>query len=725
MNRDRTAAARGRGGPESGAGPARVALFGFILLQVFQAVVRAQPPGPPPLQPPLPTDLAPLQLPPEPVQPGPLGPAVLEPEPPASEELNLESIMAALPEGMQAEAEEMEAWLYSELGHHIRAREAAEVILEETPGSYLAHLVLAMTHHYAESNLPRALFHLERARQLFERRHGPTPASGTPWRWHIILLKELAVLHGDLERYPEQLAIIARYNELYEPDLVAERAWPLMKLRRFREARLAAELGLATDRYEQRKIALNALCAIEFEAGDDQKSYRACGRALEDARQSDLFASSVDLTNLAEAARALFKLDEAESLALEATRTSSQSWYANPWLELSELYLRAGRFQQALRALREIQHYRARRPPHARHADRNEVQRALAAFLLAAGRPRDAMNITARALAAPDRRSHASRDPLQDRMVLALLDRRARLSAAERWRERAAVEPLHRAAFSRLRALWLRLTAWRSAQQVRRLLQGEKRLVGAFRIGTSRSAVTPPWLLGDLAEVLGAGVAGEALRRARRDDPRPGAGAYYDALGAEVHARWGEPARARALARAALGSLGERESMLRARVMAAAARAAGSSGNVEDLLGYVESALFLDPGVFRRLDLRIPVRIDAAGGELAQRAAELLAGSRRLLVAQPGLVLRVRASGSGATACLLGRRRSEPLGCGELPPGDGWDAAAAAASLYISFHRDAFAPRVDLTRADINAIVGGERMVDDQLKSVLQESDSP
>ena len=40
-----------------------------------------------------------------------------------------------------------------------------------------------------------------------------------------------------------RLAFIARFNLLYEPDMLADRAWPLMKLGRYKEARDAAAQG--------------------------------------------------------------------------------------------------------------------------------------------------------------------------------------------------------------------------------------------------------------------------------------------------------------------------------------------------------------------------------------------------------------------------------------------------------------------------------------------------
>jgi hypothetical protein len=57
-----------------------------------------------------------------------------------------------------------------------------------------------------------------------------------------------------------------------------------MKLGRFEEARMSARQGIASGDPEQIRIALNALCAIEFEAGNDRASYSACRQALDYGR---------------------------------------------------------------------------------------------------------------------------------------------------------------------------------------------------------------------------------------------------------------------------------------------------------------------------------------------------------------------------------------------------------------------------------------------------------
>ena len=107
---------------------------------------------------------------------------------------------------------------------------------------------------------------------------------GSPWLWHARMLLETASLQAELGMHEERLATLDRYNERYQPEQIAERAWSLMKVGRTEEARRVANLGLATNDPMQIEIALNALCAIEFEAGEDGRSYEACRQALEYGR---------------------------------------------------------------------------------------------------------------------------------------------------------------------------------------------------------------------------------------------------------------------------------------------------------------------------------------------------------------------------------------------------------------------------------------------------------
>jgi tetratricopeptide (TPR) repeat protein len=614
-------------------------------------------------------------------------------------------------------AAEIEAFTQVEEGKYVRARELAERILAKDKSSFVAHMVLGLAQHYGEDNLPRSLFHLDRALALYEQRFSNRPGPDAPQGWHKVLLRELADVHGDMEHPARRLALIARYNELYDPDMIAERAWSLMKLGRYQEAHLAAELGLSTQRIDERVIALNALCAIEFEAGNDGQSYEACRRAIEDGYLTGS-VSAVDLTNFAEASRSLFKLDEAERVSLEAT-TARASWYGNPWMDLAELYVRQGRFAEALAALKQVREYRKQRPPHVRDADRNELRRVLASFLLALAKPEQAFEVTGRAIAAPERRAHNSRDPAQDRTVLALLDRRGRRMDAELLLEQAATEPFYRRPLAWARALYLRLQARQSGALVQRLLADDARLVGSFRIGTASAAIMPPWLVGELCEVLGPGVVAQAIARAHSRDHREGAGAYYDAVAAEVAWASDEPAKAGKLADRSLAQLGPSEVLLQARVMAIAADAALARGQMAVARARYDDAFQRDPGIFRRLEIPVAVEIRSSGGGVARDAAEMLERSPRFESRRGGLGLSVRVNGSSADVCLSGVQGAQ-IACAQVDATRKPKDTNIAAYVAQETLRQLFAPRLDLSQTEINSLDGQNLNSRDALKTLFQ-----
>lgn len=603
-------------------------------------------------------------------------------------------------QGAEATDEETTAFELTMEGQYIRARAVAQTILRTHRDSYVAHYVLGLVQSYAEADFPRALFELNTALHLYEAKHGRTPTADAPWKWHSRLLRALADVHNNLEHYSERLAILDRYNQLYRPHIIADRAWSLMKLGRFAEARAAAREAIASGDDREESIALTSLCAIEFEAGHDGASYDVCRRALENAREHGENVT-VELANFGEASRSLFKLAEAEETIRDAT-TAGVTANGNPWMDLGELYTREARFLEAFHALKQVPAYRMQRPAEYRDADRNETRRALAAFLLVIGRPEDALRITEKALVSPDRRAHQSRDPIQDQTVVALLDREARLMAAEMRMERAATEAWWRWPAAYTHASWLRFQAWMSGRRVAALLADNDHLVGAFRIGTSHSAVMPPWLVSDLVHILGAGVTTEAIARARRFDQRPHASAYYDAFAAEAAFVDGDEERALRLASRALAELPEEEVLLRARVQAVAASACMESSNRSAAAAYYDAAFQTDPGVFRRLGMSVPVRVAGDSDALAP----VLSSPRVHRDDSAPLMLRAERGSREGTVCILGQDGTV-FGCGAPERG------------AHTFNDSVFAPRISLSQSDVTSLDGSNRVGRDPLRDLM------
>jgi tetratricopeptide (TPR) repeat protein len=617
---------------------------------------------------------------------------------PSSAQLDEIVAKAATP-GLFATPQELEAfWAFSE-GKRVRARELASKVIAESPNSYVAHTVLGEVEHVAEANFPRAVYLLKRALNLFELAHADQIDTSNTWRWHSRILRKLAYAQGEMENHQAKLDLLERYNELYEPDYHAQRVWPLMKLGRFQEAREAAQLGMESGNPRQQQIALNALCAIEFELAQYAESYEACGRAVNHALNSETPLDTVDLINFAEASRALFKLDEAERISLQAT-DHSVAWYRNPWSELAELYIRQARLGEALSALREVPLYRTKRPVHVREADRNENRRALASFFIVMGRSEDALRVTSKALLAPDRRNHTSRDPMQDRSLIALLDRKAHLLAAQQALEQAVGSSFTKRVSTRIDAYWHQIQAWMSGKRAVKAVSQQDRLMGSFRIGTSDAAIMPPWMVGDFISLVGPSTVSAAIEAARMTDQREGSAAYYKAFTAEAALAAGESVSPRQLMTEALTELGPSERLLRARLQAQLAQISMDLGDYDSASEDIQRTLEIDPGVFRRLDMKIPVSLQTGGGEIADIIREGLGRSPRLQIMASPLSVRISSDSSSAQACLITPSGSI-LGCGKA---EASDTDNLADEVLQSFHQRLFSPKVDLSQIDANAL---------------------
>lgn len=603
--------------------------------------------------------------------------------------------------GLRSTDAEQALWSLVFAGRFVDAREAAQKILAVDPRSYVAHLSLAIVHHQGEANFPKALRHAKEARRLFEAQEHPRDP--TTYRWHILILSQLAAAHYEVGQHAERLEVMKELEELHGVGRRSDRAWSLMKLGRVDEARAAVREALASGDPQEEEIALNAQCAIEFEAGDEEASYRACKEAVDARRRRGALPLLVDLTNYAEAARALFRFEEAEAALVEASKLREPS-YGNPHRDLADLYLRAGRFAEAAAAVRRIPEVRALRPASMVDSDRAEVLRTTAALLILGGRPEDALEMTDEAIRRPDRRSHQSRDPAQDIAVAALLDRQARLAVAERIVEEAVPGNIFERLWAKARAAFQRLLAYRSARKAIDALAGEERVTGFLRIDSAKAAIVPPWLVGDLAELVGPGVVRAAADRAQAVDARRGIEGYLEAVRAEAAFVEGDEARFETHASRALEVLPRGERMLRARLDGERAIFACRRAVDARCAWHLGAVMDVDPGLFRRLGFAVPVKLEGASS--GEELAEILSRSPRFDVRGAGLLLRI----TGRASACLGSPDGQVFDCVE-----GSDPADAARKLQ----REAFAPRVGLERIGIDSLEGGPGVSRDPLGPLL------
>lgn len=643
----------------------------------------------------------------------------------------------------------------------IGARTKAEEVLRGNPRSILGHFVLGCVLYKAEGSLARAMYHLGRARELYETRWSAVARpAGAPWPLHRETLLEIQALAGQMELHEYQLEIIGYHDYLYDPDLLGERVWPLMRLGRFDEARAYAERAMRSRYPHQQSLGRNGLCALEGEARRRTAHFEACKAAYEAAlaerERGGENALAVHAYNAVLGALAAGRFDTARELATAATSRLEHT-PANPWRLLVLLDLEEGRIQEAAAGLGSMERWRRAQPASLRDEDRAWTEVVFATVLLVVGEAETGLRLVDRAIAQPDRRGLTSGGQERALGAHVLLRMALRRLHAEREAERASARGWLRRLGRVPEMVGERAQNIADAERVRSVLADEDRLVATFRPYVQGGlAPLPVWLVGELVRVLGPGVAAAALARARAAEAevdRQRLEPYFEAFEAEVRLEAGDETRAVALATRALERLPAREVLLRARTMLVGAEAARRIGRGATALRWLEEVMGIDPGAVRRLGLALPATMRTRGGALAAEAAERLERSPRLREG-PGFQVTVAQSREGGQdaleLCLLspaGRR----LQCGgatrrRVPIDE--DAAATAdagvggaperptpdrtrpetddelvARAIDEFHREVFAPAVRLDSIDTTSLDGrvttGQRVARERLQQLV------
>lgn len=614
-------------------------------------------------------------------------------------------------------------------GKLITARAKAEEALRQDPESVTAHFVMGTVLHEAEGALARAMHHMVVARQLFEQRYGVDPGPDAPRSFHQLLLQSTQRLAGQMERFDEQLRLIALHDALYDPDLHGERAWTLLHLGRFDDARASARTAIDSGTPWVRSLGLNALCAIEGEAQKRQEFYDACLAALDDGRADNELRKreglspspiAVDAYNASNAAFSILRFDEVEKLALEGAR-SPETTVANPYRILVGLYSSEGRLSEAVSAAHEMQRWRMRLPASLRDQDRAETDAMLASLLLVFGEVEAASRLISRAIERPDRRGMISSKHEQAASGHALLRRALERLKGELAAERASAEGIFDRAKSALAGSGARVMSLPDDERIAGMLADDERLRGTFRMRVGGGIIAPEWLFGDLIEVLGAGVVSVAVADARAfEGDSPELAGYFDAMDAEIALARGKEQEAARIARKAVEALPKAEMLLRARVAAVGAEALRRRGDLAASLPLFQRAMELDPGVLRRLGFALPAAVRAESGGAPVLAAEMLSRSPRLVPAPNAFQVALSGGAGVYRACLLSPEGAV-LSCAEIAPKRDELERDVAVRLAAAFHKQAFAPRVALTTGDLHSLDGSTTLAGQAQREKMEE----
>ncbi|MDA0895573.1 MAG: hypothetical protein O3A71_01965 [Proteobacteria bacterium] len=593
----------------------------------------------------------------------------------------------------------------------IRARELAEQWLNSAPNSAAAHYTLAEVLLTVEGNVPRALFHLNQAEtnskirsfdQMIEvSAEAPFDAKPETPLWHYLTLNQLASVHQLIGNQEDSLRYLDALAEAYGVDLESYKGWPLIKLGRFEEARQSALRVLAAedvDRFSEAQ-AWNTLCAVELSEPQENLSAPACDKALEldEAAQSDRQElSTVTLTNAAEVALSRLRVDQAESLIDRATRYPNPSSVSNPWIQKLYLTLAQGRFDDAQSALEQMLIWRNRQDPLIGVSNTAEHFLVSATFLLIAGYTEDAARLAESALNQPDRNGNFSADDAQKDAIAALLTTLAFRADYERQLEHAAAQEWQLRFSSVARAQLTRLAAWRAGRRAASLFANAEIMRDRLRPYAPLDVHIPEWMEPEIAKLLGAGVFDLLIEDAEIRGSFRGALGYKHVFETEAAALQEEFDRVISEGMLALSLLPSAEVLLRARVHWHLAHAYWSKGDTLMARSLLSTSLRQDPSLARRLGGNIPVTLSHDGSEFALALASKLAASPRFDATPEGLALEI-----ATTSLCLRDSEGAVLSC-YTPAPDELDPAKIA----IEFQRRLFGIGVDLSKAQLSALMG-------------------
>ena len=482
--------------------------------------------------------------------------------------------------GCSAQAEYLYSQEYTEAARAVLARRytdartLAEAMLLENADSFEGHAVLGQAHLWGQEDLGLAEWHLTQARELIEDEFSDLKSEDAPRSLHQQVLKGLRQVAFLSERYEDALALLDRYDALYDP-LPAPRAWLLLKLQRFEQARQVVKAAQARmSETDPGQVALwDTLAQIAYEEGNlseaTQLYERACELELDTAEEPD----PVYWTNLGEAYRDQGDFSKAQESFESALEWPHPGSYAEPNKRLAYLHAAAGNFEQAFTYLEAAIGWRAELWPQVAAHTRASHLTGVGEVFLAYGDTLRARRALERALLYPHRQA------MNSGSTEALLAKRYLLYAgalhleAERALESAVTATgWSRWSLRRQAVTSNILAAWARSHASVVLARGPG-LAKAMR-PYGPGAMQAPWLLSELANALGEPV----IEKVLNDSEQPAWQDYAERLAQPSLADW--------------------ESLVKAQMLARRGRWA--------------EALKLDPAVTRRLGLSIGLKVEGS-----------------------------------------------------------------------------------------------------------------
>jgi tetratricopeptide (TPR) repeat protein len=610
------------------------------------------------------------------------------------------------------------------LKENVKARELSEAWVRTEPNSPAAQYALAEILFSVEGNMPRALYHLNRAEELTGYDSLEEAFNSGNVQWHYLTLSQLSYVHQLMGDQLKSLEYLDRISLIYGQDVESFRGWPLIKLKEYDAARASANrVLLLSDNERERARAWNTLCAVELASLEPIESMTACNRAIDEdgniSNQANDF-DTVYLTNASEVALSLLQIDQAEDYLDRASRYLNPDSVADPWIYKLYLTMNQGRFDEARSALDRMLVWREQQEPIVGVMNRAEHFLVIASFLLLAGYAEDAAKLTATALNQPDRNGSYSADDAQKDSYAALLNMMANQALYQIQLENMATMGFAESIQARLEATSVSIAGWRAERRAASLFADSEVLQSRLRPYAPLDVHIPEWVEPEIIALIGTGVMTSLLEQAKSNGAFQLNDGYYHSYKTEIAALDGSSEAVMSFGSTALAQLPQQEVLLRARIAARIGSAAWDNNDIATSLQYFEQAYKQDPSVTRRLALALPVFISGDGSEFSQQVERYLARSPRFQQQQNGLLLEVT-SKPDLSVCLKARTGSI-LSCYTMATTENQSSDWNARALARSFHTDTFGLGYDISKAQRSILLGSSVILSSQNNAGLRQT---
>lgn len=608
------------------------------------------------------------------------------------------------------------------LNQTVKARELSEQWLRAEPNSPAAQFSLAEVLFSVEGNMPRALFHLNRAEELTNYQFVGDALQSGQMEWHYLTLSQLSYVHQLMGNQISSLEYLDKLNTIYGQEVESFRGWPLIKLKQYDAAKASANSVLqSSDNQRERSRAWNTLCAVELASLQPLESMTACNRSISEDEDIENPANDYDtvyLSNASEVSLSLLQIDQAEKYLDRATRFLNPQSVTDPWIYKLYLTLNQSRFDEARDSLDRMLIWRESQDPIVSVMNRAEHFLVSASFLLIAGYAEDSIKLTTTALNQPDRNGSYSADAAQKDSFAALLNMMANQTEFQIQLENNASNNFLDSIFTRLNLTSLQLDSWRAARRAAALFADFEVLQNRLRPYSPLDVHIPEWIEPEIISLIGTGVMSNILEQAYENGAFQLNTGYYNSYKAEIAALEGKNLEVLSHGESALQLLPQEEGLLRARIAARMASAARAQGNYEEALIYYETTLKQDPSIIRRLAEDLPVLIISDGSDFSNLIKNYISRSPRFTADENGLVLEI--SSTPDFSICLKSRNGNIISCYNAAAVNNQDSKSNARQLTRLFHSNTFGLGFDISKAQRSVLLGSSVILRSQTDGSMQ-----